>query len=335
MRSRQIAVRLLAVLPVLLGITLVTFVVSHVVPADPVGFVAGEKARPEQIEALRRQYGMDRPLPTQYWRYLTGLAQGDLGRSLLSRRRVLEDLAQYVPATVELALAAMALIVVLGVPLGILSAVRQDGWLDHGSRILAMIGVSTPVFWLGLLLQLLFYRTWRLLPIATRLSDIMIPPPRVTGLYMVDALVAGQLDVLVDAARHLVLPSLTLCIGSLAIVSRQVRSAMLEVLRQPYVRTAHAKGLYARVVITRHALRNALIPTVTIVALQTGALLSGAVLTETVFSWPGLGLYALRSVLALDYQPVMSVALLVALTYTLVNLAADIVYVLIDPRVRA
>jgi peptide/nickel transport system permease protein len=332
-RLRYIAKRLLAMVPVLFGITLMTFVISHVVPADPVAFVAGEKARAEQIEQLRRQFGLDQPLPVQYLRYIGGLLQGDLGRSLLSRRRVIEDLAQYVPATVELALAAMTLIVLVGVPLGVLSAVRQDSWLDHSARTLTMVGVSLPVFWLGLLLQLLFYRVLGLLPIATRLSDLMIPPPRVTGLYTVDALLAGQLDLLVDAARHLVLPAVTLCLGSVATVSRQVRAAMLDVLRQPYIRTARGKGLYGSAVVTRHALRNALIPTVTIVALQAGALLSGAVLTETVFSWPGLGLYALRSVLALDYQPVMSIALLVALTYTLVNLAADIVYVVIDPRV--
>lgn len=335
MRLQYVVGRVLALVPVMFGITFVTFVISHVIPADPVGFAAGEKARAEQIEQLRRQFGMDKPLPIQYVRYVGGLLQGDLGRSMMSRRQVIEDLAQYVPATAELALGAMALIVLLGVPLGVWSAVRQDSWLDHVSRIVAMVGVSLPVFVLGLLLQLLFYRVLKVLPIATRLSDLLIPPPRVTGLYTVDALLAGQLEVFADAAKHLCLPAVTLCVGSLATVSRQVRSAMLEVLRQPYIRTAHAKGLYEWLVITHHALRNALIPTVTIVALQTGALLSGAVLTEIVFSWPGLGLYALRSVLALDYQPVMSVALVVALTRTLVNLIADILYVVIDPRVQA
>jgi peptide/nickel transport system permease protein len=333
-RFTYVGVRLLALVPVLVGITLLTFVISHLVPADPVGFVAGEKVRPEEMEKLRREYGLDRPLPLQYVRYLAGLLRGDLGRSMVSRRSVVEDLAQYLPATVELALAGMTLVVLVGVPLGILSAVRRNTWVDHAGRVVAIIAVSVPVFWLGLLLQLLFYRGLKILPIATRLSDLMVPPPRITGLYTVDALLAGQGDVFVDAVRHLCLPAATLCLASLATVSRQVRSAMLDTLRQPYVRTARAKGLYDRVVVTRHAFRNALIPTVTIVALQAGALLSGTVLTETIFSWPGLGSYALRSVLAFDYQSVMTVALAVAVTYTLVNLVADLLYVLIDPRVE-
>jgi peptide/nickel transport system permease protein len=335
MRWKYLGWRLVLLIPVVFGITVLTFVVSHVVPADPVAFVAGERARGEQIERLRKQYGLDRPLPLQYVHYVGGLLRGDLGRSLVSRRDVIEDLTQYLPATIELTLAAMVLIVLVGVPLGVLNAIRQDTWLDHTSRVLSMVGISMPTFWLGLLFQLLFYRVLAWLPIATRLSDLLSPPPRLTGLYTVDALLAGQPDVFVDATKHLVLPAVTLCVASLATVSRQVRSAMLEVLRQPYIRTAHAKGLYGGAVVARHALRNALIPTVTIIALQTGSLLSGAVLTETVFSWPGLGLYALRSVLALDYHPVMSVALVVAVMYTLVNLGADLLYAVIDPRVEA
>jgi peptide/nickel transport system permease protein len=335
MRFQYIASRLVWLVPVIFGITLLTFLISHVVPADPVSFVAGEKARPEQIEQLRKQYGLDKPLAVQYMHYLGGLLQGNFGRSLLSRRTVVEDLAQYLPATVELALVAMLLIVILGVPLGVLSAVWQDTWFDHLSRVLTMVGISLPVFWLGLLFQLLFYRLLQMLPIAARLDDLLTPPGRITGLYTIDALLAGQPAVFFDALKHLILPAITLCSASLATVSRQVRSAMLEVLRQQYITTARAKGLYDRIVIGRHALRNALIPTITIIALQTGALLSGAVLTETVFSWPGMGLYALRSVLALDYQPVMSIALVIALIYTLLNLAADILYVWVDPRVQA
>ena len=334
MRWKYLGWRLALLIPVVFGITVLTFVVSHVVPADPVAFVAGERARGEQIERLRKQYGLDRPMPLQYVHYVGGLLRGDLGRSMVSRRDVREDLAQYLPATVELALIAMVLIVLLGVPLGVLNAVRQDSWIDHVSRVLSMVGVSMPTFWLGLLLQLLFYRILGVLPVATRLSDMLTAPPRVTGLYIVDGLLAGEHAVVLDATKHLVLPAVTLCVASLATVSRQVRSAMLEVLRQPYVRTAHAKGLRGRAVIVRHALRNALIPTITIIALQTGSLLSGAVLTETVFSWPGLGLYALRSVLALDYHPVMSIALVVALMYALVNLGADLLYAVVDPRVE-
>lgn len=336
MRLRYIAARLAWLVPVLFGITLLSFVISHVVPADPVAFLTGEKpSRPEQVEQLRKQYGLDQSLPVQYTSYLAKLLQGDFGRSIQSRRAVGKDLAQYVPATVELTLAATLLVVVLGVPLGVLSAVRQDSWIDHVSRVVAMAGLSMPAFWLGMLLQLVFYRFVQLLPVAARLSDLLTPPPHVTGLYTVDALLAGQLNVFADAVKHLILPSVTLCLTSLATISRQVRSAMLEVLRQPYVTTARAKGLHERTVVARHALRAALIPTITVLALQTGTLLSGAVLVETIFSWPGLGLYALRSVLGIDYQPIMSIALLVAITYTLMNLAADILYMLVDPRVQA
>jgi peptide/nickel transport system permease protein len=335
MRVWMILSRVLWLVPVIIGVTLMTFIISHIVPADPVSFILGEKARPEQIEEMRRQLGLDRPLPVQYMDYLGGLLRGDLGHSMQSRRDITLDLAQYLPATLELTLAAMLLLVLIGVPLGVVSAVRQDSMLDHVSRVVSMLGVSMPPFWLGLLLQVVFYGRLDILPVCGRLDDLVIPPPRITGLYTADALIAGQFEVFLDALRHLILPSVTLCFAALGVVTRQVRSAMLEVLRQPYITTAHAKGLRYRTVIMRHALRNALTPVITVLALQTGFLLGGAVLTETVFAWPGMGSWALRSVLGVDYQPIMSIALVVAIGYTLVNLLADILYVLIDPRIKA
>jgi peptide/nickel transport system permease protein len=332
---RYLISRLVWMLPVAFGITLITFTVAQVIPADPVAFVAGQRAQPEQIEQLRRYYGLDKPLPVQYLQYLGRLFRGELGESMLSRRPVTEDLAQYLPATIELALTAMLLVVVLGIPLGMLSAVRQNSWLDHSSRVLTMLGVSMPAFWLGLLFQLVFYHFLKILPMTGRLTDTLAAPPHVTGLYAVDALLSGQWQTFFDAIRHLALPAITLCASSLAVLSRQVRSAMLEVLRQQYITTARAKGLRQWAVIMRHALRNALIPVITVVALQTGALLSGEVLVETIFSWPGIGLYALRSVLAVDYHPIMSIALVVAFAYMFTGLAADFLYKLVDPRVQA
>ncbi|RPI57662.1 MAG: ABC transporter permease [Chloroflexi bacterium] len=331
---RYLASRLIWMLPVMLGITIITFVVTQVIPADPVAFVAGQRASPEQIEQVRRYYGLDKSLPLQYLAYLNRLAHGELGESMLSRRPVAVDLAAYLPATVELALVSILLVVLLGLPLGILSAVRQNTWLDHSSRVVTMLGVSMPAFWLGLLFQLVFYHFLKILPMSGRLADTFQAPPHMTGLYTVDALLAEQWAVFWDALKHLILPSVTLCTASLAVLSRQVRSAMLEVMRQQYVTTARAKGLTERFVIMRHALRNAMIPIITIVALQTGALLSGEVLVETIFSWPGIGLYALRSVLAVDYHPIMSIALVIAVAYMLTSLLADLLYSLADPRLR-
>jgi peptide/nickel transport system permease protein len=319
---------------VLLGVSVLTFFIAHVVPGDPVLVALGEHAREEQIVAYRRAYGLDRPVPVQYAVYLSRLIRGDLGISIRTRRPVLDDLREFLPATIELSGAAWLVALLLGIPAGILSAVFKDRIFDHLSRLGALIGASFPVFWLGLLLLGAFYYRLRWLPGPGRLDVVISPPPLRTGLLLVDAVLAGDGEALRNALRHLVLPALTLGLFSTAVIARMTRSAMLEVLYQDYIRTARAKGLREGRVVALHALKNAMIPTLTIIGISFGSLLSGAVLTETIFAWPGLGRYATASAISLDFPAVMGVTLVVAVVYTQVNLVVDLIYARLDPRVR-
>jgi peptide/nickel transport system permease protein len=329
--------RRLALMPILIiGITLLAFIVSHLVPADPLGMVLSERAmnNPEIVASYRARWGYDRPLYQQYLVYLNNLAHGDLGESIATQRPVRSDLAQFFPATLELTLAAMLFTIFVGIPLGIMAGLYRDAWPDHLARVLALIGVSVPVFWLGLLLLNAFYYHAGWLPGPGRLDPSIEPPPTVTGMYTVDSLLSGQWDTFKNAAAHLFLPALVLGAYTMGAVSRMTRSSLLDVLEQDYMRTAKAKGLSRLTQIMRHALRNALIPTVTIVGLAFGDLMSGAVLTETIFSWPGMGRYAVTAASYLDLQAIMGVTIIIATTYILVNLAADITYGLLDPRIR-
>jgi len=319
---------------VLLGVSVLTFFIAHVVPGDPVLVALGEHAREEQIVAYRRAYGLDRPVPVQYAVYLGRLTRGDLGISIRTRRPVADDLQEFLPATIELSGAAWLVALLLGIPAGILSAVFKDRIFDHLSRLGALIGASFPVFWLGLLLLGAFYYRLRWLPGPGRLDVVISPPPLRTGLLLVDAVLAGDGEALRNALRHLVLPALTLGLFSTAVIARMTRSAMLEVLFQDYIRTARAKGLREGRVVALHALKNAMIPTLTIIGISFGSLLSGAVLTETIFAWPGLGRYATASAISLDFPAVMGVTLVVAVVYTQVNLVVDLIYARLDPRVR-
>ncbi|HEY6103076.1 MAG TPA: ABC transporter permease [bacterium] len=332
--SRYILGRIASMALVLLGVSVLTFFIAHVVPGDPVLVALGEHARDDQIAAYRRAYGLDRPVPVQYAVYIRRLLTGDLGISIRTRRPVADDLRQFLPATVELGTSAWLVALALGIPAGILSAVFRDRIFDHLSRVAALIGASLPVFWLGLLLLATFYYRLRWLPGPGRLDIALSPPAARTGLLMIDATLAGDVQALRDAARHLVLPALTLGLFSTAVIARMTRSAMLEVLFQDYIRTARAKGLRERRVVTLHALKNAMIPTLTIIGISFGSLLSGAVLTETIFAWPGLGRYATTSAISLDFPAVMGVTLVVAVLYTVVNLFVDILYARLDPRVR-
>jgi peptide/nickel transport system permease protein len=318
----------------LLGITLMTFVLSHMVPGDPVATMLGDRGTEAQIARMRAQMGLDRPLPVQYATYLWNLLHLDLGVSLHTRRPVARDLADYFPATFELATCALLLSLALGIPLGILSALRRDGPIDHGARVFSLLGVSVPVFWLALVLLGLFYGRWDMLPAGGRLSDFTIPPPRVTGLLLVDSLLAGDFYAFRDAAWHLVLPSVCLGYLTTATLARMVRAQMLEVLNQDYIRMARALGLKGTTVVLKYALKNALLPVVTVIGLSYGSLLSGAVLTETIFSWPGIGKYAVGSTVSLDFPALMGVTLLIAVVYSLVNLAVDLLYLALDPRLR-
>jgi peptide/nickel transport system permease protein len=334
--QRYIVRRLALLLPMLIGITVLTFVVSHFVPSDPVATGLGERAAndPEIVAAFRARWGLDEPLPTQYLRYLGGLLRGDLGVSISSHRAVADDLRQYLPATVELATTAMLISVAIGLPLGVLAAVHREGVLDRVIRVGSLAGASVPVFWLALLAMLLFYSRLGWAPAPGRLHAAMTPPPTVTGLYTIDSLLMGQTDRFGNALHHLALPACTLAIYQLAYIVRVARSSMVEAIGQDYVRTARAKGLHERVVVVRHALRNAAIPVIIYLGLGFGGLLSGTVITETIFSWPGVGRYAFRASSTLDFPAIMSVTVVIAVIYVLVNLLVDVGQALLDPRIR-
>jgi peptide/nickel transport system permease protein len=331
----QINRRVILSIIALLGITILVFVLSHVVPGDPARLAAGPQAREEQVESVRKEYGLDKPLAQQYLIYMKNLLKGDLGKSLQSRRPVVEDLRDYFPATLELTLIASIIAIIGGILLGMVSALKQNQFLDHFSRIFSLTGISMPVFWLGLLLVLLFYRDLSWLPFGGRLDASLTPPTHITGLYLLDSVLTGNWETFWSALAYLVLPSISLSLGSLGVIARMTRASLLEVIPQDYVRTARAKGLQEKAIIYGHVLRNALFPIITISGLQIGSLLSGAFLVEVIFSWPGLGTYAMKAILFLDYNGIIGVTLLIGLVYMLTNLLVDILYFVVDPRVRA
>jgi len=326
--------RLLLLIFVLWGISLITFVLARVVPADPARLIAGPRASPESLEGVRKEYGLDRPVTEQYLNYLGGLLRGELGRSFSSRRQVTEDLRAFFPATAELALASLVIALLLGVPLGLVAAIRRNSWVDYAGRLFATVGLALPPFWVGLMAQLVFYSGLTLLPVGERLSQDVATPPFFTGLYTVDSLLSGQFSTFGDAIYHLILPAAVLSFSTTAVFVRLVRSTLLEVLAFDYMRTARAKGLAARVIILRHALRNALLPVLTIGGLQLGLLLSGTLLVESIFSWPGLGRYSAQSIVSADYNGIMGVTLVLGAIYLLVNTVVDLLYVWLDPRIH-
>lgn len=334
---RYILRRLILTIPLLFGITLIAFIISHAVPADPVTANLGQRAMsdPEIVAAFRAEWGLDRPLASQYVTYVTNLAQGDLGRSIKTRRDVVDDLRAYLPATIELATTAILFGVTIGLISGIFSALRRNHPLDHTVRIISLFGVSVPVFWLALLSLYIFYATLGWAAGPGRLDVGMEPPPQVTGLYTVDALLAGQWDVFANALWHLTLPALVLGAYTTAVIARVTRSAMLDVMGQEYIRTARAKGLAPRLVVMRHGLRNALIPIVTVIGFSYGNLLAGTVLIEAIFAWPGIGQYAYRASTSLDFPAIMGVSMLIAIIFIIVNLIADVLYYVLDPRLCA
>jgi peptide/nickel transport system permease protein len=331
---RFIVRRISGLILVMVGVSIITFILAHLVPVDPAAAALGQNAREDQIAAYREQLGLDRPVVEQYFTYVSRLLRGDLGVSIRTRRPVADDLLDFLPATLELSLAALLVSLFFGIPLGMAAALRRNSWVDALARVLALVGGSVPIFYLGLLLIGLFYRQLRWLPGPGRLDSTVNPPAFVTGLYSLDALLTGNWEVLQNSLSHLILPAVTLGYFSTAVLLRMTRSAMLEVLSQDYVRTAHAKGLGQQVVVWRHALRNALPPVLTTIGVTFGSLLSGAVLTETIFNWPGLGRYATTSVTSLDFPAVMGVTLIAAIVYPLVNTLVDIAYTFVDPRIR-
>ena len=326
--------RLLGLLPTLFGVTLIAFGLIRLVPGDPVEIMMGERAlTPERHAALMQELGLDVALPQQYLRYLGQLLQGDLGRSLVTREPVVSELAARFPATLELAAAALAVSVSLGLVTGVLAALRRGGWLDRALMTLATVGHSMPVFWWALILIMFFSVGLGWTPISGRLA-VEYDIERHSGFMLIDAWRSGQDGALASTLRHLALPALTLGTYSMAVVARMTRASLLEVLREDFVRTARAKGLGEGVVIVRHALRNALIPVITVIGLQAGGLLGGAVLTETIFSWPGIGKWLIDAIARRDYPVVQAGILLTALTFIAVNLLVDLLYGVADPRMR-
>lgn len=319
---------------VLVGVSILTFALAQLVPVDPAATALGSNAREEQIEAYRIDRGLDKPAVIQYVNYVKRLFQGDLGNSIRTRRAVADDLRDYLPATIELAMAAMIITILVGTPLGIIAALRRNTAIDASARGVALIGGAMPIFYVGLVLLGVFYRQLQWLPGPGRLDATLTPPTHITGLYTLDSLLTGNWETLGNASAHLILPAITLGLYSTAALLRMTRSSMLEMLGQDYVRTARAKGLKERIVVARHVFKNALPPILTIIGILFGSLLSGAVLTETIFNWPGIGRYATTSVTTLDYPAVMGVTLVAAFIYPLMNTLVDVAYSFIDPRVR-
>jgi len=328
---RYIARRLIALVPTLLGVSFIVFLFLRLIPGDPGTAILRENATAEQVQAVNERLGLNRPFHEQYIDFLGRILRLELGDGFFTRIPVAEELGRKLPATAELAITAMLIATVAGLILGIVAATRRGSFFDYGTMTLGLVGVSMPIFWLGLMLIYLFAVDLQWLPPSTRGEQ---PDPVRTGFFLVDHLLNADLEGFLRSLRHIALPAFVLSTVPLAVIARQTRSAVLEVLGQEYVRTARSKGLRERLVLVRHVLKNAMLPVVTVVGLQVGALLSGAVLTETVFSWPGMGTYVLEAINARDYPVVQSVVLIFALVFVFVNLLVDLTYAWLDPRIR-
>ncbi len=334
-RLRSLAATAASIPITLFGLVLITFLIGRVVPIDPVLAVVGDRAPQEVVDRTRREMGLDRPLPEQFVRYVGELAGGNLGRSVMTSNRVTTDIARFFPATLELSSVALLLATLVGVPLGVYAAVRQGKWVDQVIRVVCLSGHSIPVFVLALLALLVFYATLGWAPGPGR-QDVLFQDmvPQVTGVLLIDAAWAGDWEALRDAMAHLALPALVLAAFNMAYIARMTRAFMLDSLRGEYIVTARAKGLSAASIIWRHGFGNILVRLVTVLALTYAGLLEGAVLTETIFSWPGLGQYLTGSLLNADMNAVLGATLVVGLSYVLLNLFADLMYRVLDPRVR-
>jgi len=328
-----IAKRISVIFPVLLAVSLIIFLIMHFAPGDPAALFLGQMVTPEDLEKVRREMGLDDPLHIQYLRYLKDAIKGNLGISYYTKQSVLSELVRLFPATVELAVASMVIALLVGISAGVISALKQNSIFDNVSMVVALGGVSMPVFWVGLILMWVFSFKLGWTPISGRLA-VQIDLKQITGLFVIDSIITGNIAALRDSLRHLILPALSLATISMGIIARFTRSSMLEVIRQDYIRTARAKGVSEALVIFKHAFKNALIPVVTVVGLQFGLLLGGAVVTETVFSWPGIGNVIIVSILRRDYPMVQGALLLLALLYVIINLLVDVSYSYLDPRIR-
>jgi len=318
----------------ILGLSVIVFIVSRVAPGDPAKLAAGPDATEEMVDVIRKEFGLDKPLVIQYVKYMKGLIQGDFGRSLRTRHLVLEDIKTYLPATFELVFVSISFSIVFGILFGILSAVYRDTWIDHSVRFFSVTGVAVPMFWMGIMLQLLLAARFHLLPIGGRLDTMVNPPGPITHFFLIDSLIAGNWNVFKNALIHILLPAFVLSFPALASITRINRAEMLEVLNKDFVLNEKAQGISDRLIFYKYALKNALIPTLTMIGLRYGWMLGGTVLVETVFNWPGIGNYAVGAAVYSDFQPVMAVTIILGLNFMIANLLVDIGYGFLDPRVR-
>ncbi|MBM7699013.1 ABC transporter permease [Kurthia huakuii] len=325
--------RLLQLIPVLLGMTFIVFLIIRAIPGDPAQVILGQQATEAAVQALRESLGLDNPWYVQYVHYLGDLLRGDLGTSMRTREAISSEIWPYLAATIELAFCAMVLAIIIGVNAGIISAWFQNSWFDYTAMVLALIGVSMPIFWLGLMFQWGFSIQLDWLPTSGR-EDARNPVEPITHLYLIDTLVQGRFDQFVEVLKHLILPALALATIPMAIIARMTRSSMLEVMRSDYIRTARAKGQKTFLVVYKHALKNAIIPVLTVIGLQTGLLLGGAILTETIFSWPGVGRYIYDAIGFRDYPVIQAGILIIAFLFILINLIVDILYSFVDKRIK-
>ncbi|MFC0190330.1 ABC transporter permease [Fictibacillus aquaticus] len=325
--------RLTSLVPVLLGMIFIVFMMIRAIPGNPAQLILGQQATERAVAALTKELGLDQPWYTQFWSYFSGLFKGDLGVSLKTNTPISEEIWPYLAATIELSLAAMLIAVVIGINAGIISAWFQNSWFDYCAMVLALIGVSMPIFWLGLMEQYIVAIQWDLLPTTGRdnIRDAVDP---ITHLYLIDTLMHGRIDQFIEVIKHLILPGFALGTIPMAIIARMTRSSMLEVMRSDYIRTARAKGMKMFWVVYKHSLKNALIPVVTVIGLQIGLLLGGAILTETIFGWPGIGTYIYEAISSRDYPVIQSGILIVAFIFVLINLLVDLLYAAIDPRIK-
>ncbi len=330
---RFVVRRLLLLVPILLGLSILVFAWIRALPGGPAEALLGERATAASIAQIEKQYGLDKPLPVQYVSYLKTVVQGDFGSSITTRRPVTEEIRRRFPATVELALAAGIFSILLGIPLGFFAAKRYGGVFDHASLVGSLLGISIPVFFLGIILKYIFSVQLDLLPTVGRMS-VLIDVDHPTGFYVLDSILAGNMEALWDVLKHLVLPAIALGSIPLAIIARITRAAVLDVQNEDYVRTARAKGMSPGIVDRRHVLRNALLPISTIIGLQVGLLLSGAVLTETVFAWPGMGTWLVDAIDSRDFPVLQGGILFLAVIFVFVNLVVDLSYAIINPRIR-
>jgi len=326
--------RVLLMVPTLIGVSIVVFVLTRVVPADPALAAAGIGASPQRVESIRKELGLDKPLPVQYAYYVRNLLRGDLGISVYSGLPVSKDIVRFFPATIELSLTAFVLVCMIGIPLGIFASTHQGKWVDLFSRVAAVATTALPTFWLAIVLQLLFFHRLHWFPIIGRISSYHMRPDHVTGFFVVDSILTGNWAALGDVLHHMALPLIALVAARLAIVVRLTRVCMLDVLALDYVRTAHAKGLPRRTVVNKHALRNAAIPIVTELGMQFAWMLGGSAVVEMIFVWPGLGYYAITALNNMDFNTIMAFTLIVTCIFLVTNLVIDLAYAFVNPRIR-